>query len=58
VDCVCKLIGNPSFKNIMQFAPEIVFSDAKGKNRVYDEMWTGEWWWNVQVSQVTFSVLQ
>jgi hypothetical protein len=23
----------------MRFAPE----------RVYDEMWTGEWWWNLQV---------
>jgi hypothetical protein len=47
VDCVCELIGNPSFKNIMQFAPEMVFSDAEGKNQVYDKMWTDEWWWNV-----------
>jgi hypothetical protein len=50
VDCICKLIGNPAFKDIIAYMPEQVFSDSDGKERVYDEMWTGDWWWDVQVS--------
>jgi hypothetical protein len=58
VDCVRELIGNPTFKDAMEYAPEMVFTDPDGKQRVYDEMWTGDWWWNIQVSMVTFLILQ
>jgi hypothetical protein len=58
IDCVCKLIGNPAFKDAMQFKPEMVFADADGKSCMYDEMWTGDWWWNIQVSMVIFSLSQ
>jgi hypothetical protein len=53
VDCVRELIGNPAFKEVMVYAPEKVFSNADGSNRVFDEMWTGDWWWNIQVSSLT-----
>jgi hypothetical protein len=53
VDCVRELIGNPAFKEVMAYAPEKVFSNADGSNRVFDEMWTGDWWWNIQVSSLT-----
>jgi hypothetical protein len=29
--------------------PERVYHDKEGKIRVYDEMWTGDWWWDTQV---------
>jgi hypothetical protein len=54
VDCVAELLGNPAFKDAMEYAPEMVFSDANCKSRVFDEMWTGDWWWEVQVRFVTF----
>src|SRR5882724_12608725 len=34
----------------MRFAPEKAYEDSDGKNRIFDEMWTGDWWWNLQVS--------
>jgi hypothetical protein len=52
VECVCKLIGNPTFKDVMAFAPEKAFSDADGRDRMYDEMWTADWWWDTQVSRL------
>jgi hypothetical protein len=58
VECIRELIGNPAFKDAMQFEPEMVFADADGKSHVYDEMWTGDWWWNIQVSTAIFSLLQ
>jgi hypothetical protein len=27
--------------------------DREGKERRYDEMWTGEWWWKTQVIPLT-----
>ncbi|EIW76990.1 hypothetical protein CONPUDRAFT_62545, partial [Coniophora puteana RWD-64-598 SS2] len=41
-------IGNPTFREMMQYAPEKVYEDMEGECRVYDEMWTGDWWWNLQ----------
>jgi hypothetical protein len=30
--------------------PKKAYKDPDGKNRIFDEMWTGDWWWNLQVS--------
>lgn len=49
VECVKELVGNPAFKEFMSFVPEQVFSDKDGEERVLDEMWTADWWWNTQV---------
>ena len=35
----------------MRYAPERVYMDEGRKERVYDECWTGEWWWETQVSK-------
>jgi hypothetical protein len=50
VDVIGELLGNPAFRDGMQFAPMKVFSDEEGDCQEYDEMCTGEWWWEVQVS--------
>ena len=50
VECVKELIGNPPFKNFMSLVPERVFADENGTNRIFDEMWTADWWRKTQVS--------
>jgi hypothetical protein len=50
VECVQELIGNPAFKEYISYVPEPVYADPEGKTRTYDEMWTGDWWWTMQVS--------
>ncbi|KAI6116503.1 hypothetical protein F5141DRAFT_1187665 [Pisolithus sp. B1] len=49
VECVEELISNPAFQDVMAYVPEHAYADAKGEKRIYDEMWTGEWWWDVQM---------
>lgn len=49
VECVKELMGNPALKDSIQYAPGKQYTDAEGKNRVYEEMWTGDWWWETQV---------
>ncbi|KAJ7073650.1 hypothetical protein C8F01DRAFT_970896 [Mycena amicta] len=57
LDCVRELLGNPNFANAQTFTPMWLFrsvdpSMGEGINRHYDEMWTGTWWWDTQVSVV------
>ena len=49
-ECVEELIGNPALRDMMAYAPERAYADAKGDNRIYDELWMGDWWWETQVS--------
>ncbi|KAK6971930.1 hypothetical protein R3P38DRAFT_3336442 [Favolaschia claudopus] len=48
VECIRELMGNPIFKKHMAYAPERVYTNTKGTNRVWDEMWTADWWWTLQ----------
>lgn len=50
VACIRELMGNPAFDGSMAYAPEKVYTDAEGRTRRYDEMWTADWWWDMQVS--------
>lgn len=50
VACVRELIGNPAFRTELAYAPEKAYADRHGRTRRYDEMWTGDWWWETQVS--------
>ncbi|KAF8546324.1 hypothetical protein OG21DRAFT_1479689 [Imleria badia] len=48
VACVRELIGNPAFHGEIAYTPEKVYTDCHGTTRRYDEMWTGDWWWETQ----------
>ncbi|KAJ7583439.1 hypothetical protein C8J56DRAFT_1096646 [Mycena floridula] len=48
VEVIKELIGNPAFKNHMAYTPERVFLSKTTDSRQYDEMWTAEWWWEIQ----------
>jgi hypothetical protein len=49
IDCIRDLIGNPSFHKHVAYGPERIYADDKGGSRIFDEMWTGDWWWKTQV---------
>ena len=44
------LWSNPTYVDNMVFAPRKAWSCHKRNSRLYNEMWTGDWWWNTQVS--------
>ncbi|KAI4518989.1 hypothetical protein K525DRAFT_241751 [Schizophyllum commune Loenen D] len=54
VECIRDLLGNPAYNGHQGYAPYRVFrgldQDGNGVNREYDEMWTGDWWYDTQVS--------
>jgi hypothetical protein len=54
--CVQDLFNNVAFRDVIAYTPERVFCNADGTNRRYDEMWTANWWWDMQVR--TLSLLQ
>lgn len=40
VECIQELIGNPAFREVMQYSPERVYAYQEGDVRIFDEMWT------------------
>ncbi|KEP47459.1 hypothetical protein V565_154940, partial [Rhizoctonia solani 123E] len=44
-----ELLGNHIYGMDLVFAPRQAFNDAAKTQRVYDEMWTGDWWLRLQV---------
>ena len=50
VECIAELIGNPAFNGSISYAPEHVYTDSSCESRIWDEMWTADWWWTTQVS--------
>ncbi|KAK0460240.1 uncharacterized protein EV420DRAFT_1478757 [Desarmillaria tabescens] len=48
VACIRELMGDAQFKEHMRYAPERVYTDEMGTSRVYSEMATADWWWQIQ----------
>ncbi|PSR97569.1 hypothetical protein PHLCEN_2v4308 [Hermanssonia centrifuga] len=48
MDCIRELLGNPLFAKTLAYALEQVYRDKGGTNRHINEMWTADWWWNLQ----------
>lgn len=57
VECVKELIGNPAFKKFTKYAPERHYEDEELTVRIYNEMATGDWWWEVQVRAASACIL-
>ncbi|KAL4069009.1 hypothetical protein J3A83DRAFT_4359099 [Scleroderma citrinum] len=43
-----ELMANPDFMKMVSYEPQQVFADATRNLWQYDEMWTGDWWWELQ----------
>ncbi|KAF8593929.1 hypothetical protein BDV93DRAFT_424315, partial [Ceratobasidium sp. AG-I] len=53
---VRELIGARRFRDCMQYAPERHWVSLDCDRRVYDEMWSGDWWWRMQVSRRNYLI--
>ena len=57
LECIQSLLGDPEFADKLKFAPEKHYTGPDRLNRVYSDVYTGKWWWKVQVSpDVQFSL--
>lgn len=41
------------FWDKLAYAPLGMYKDKQRKNRIYNEMWMSDWWWNTQVWMIT-----
>ena len=48
IDCVKWILRQPAYKEHLVYAPVQLFN--KAGRRIYDEMNTGDWWWEKQVT--------
>ena len=49
IDVVADLLADPTFADVLSFAPERRWADAARTTRVYNEMNSGDWWHEIQV---------
>ncbi len=49
VEAVKCLWGDPELSKHLVYRPKKVFSGPEKNHRIYNELWTGDWWHNVQV---------
>ncbi|KAI9445772.1 hypothetical protein F5148DRAFT_968708, partial [Russula earlei] len=44
-----ELISYLVFEEYISYVPECVYEGSTGNTHIYDEMWTVDWWWKMQV---------
>ena len=49
LECIRTLYGDPSWAHDMAFAPERHYTSHAHTSRIYNELYTSDWWWAVQV---------
>lgn len=50
VDVVKALLSRHDLRDKLVFEPRKTFTDRTKTNRVYEEMWTSDWWAEIQVN--------
>ena len=50
IQCIHALFGDQDFAPYLRFAPERHYTDKDKDKRVYNDIYTGAWWWFTQVS--------
>ena len=52
LDCIRSIYGDPQFAQDLVFAPERHYTSHERTSRLYNEMYTCDWWWTVQVRKL------
>jgi hypothetical protein len=55
LECIRTLYGNPEFTSEMVFSPERYYTSHERTSRIYNEMHTCDWWWEMQVCHLTLN---
>ena len=49
IDVIKSLWSNPTYADQMVFSPQKLWTSSDKTSQLYNEMWTGDWWWKIQV---------
>ena len=50
MEVIKELLQNPEWKNDLQYVPQKLYVDSECTERIYNEMWTVDWWIEKHVS--------
>jgi Plavaka transposase len=54
LECIRSLYGDPDLARDLVFAPEQHYTCGERTCRIVNEMYTGDWWWTVQVRYTSY----
>ena len=49
IGVIKSLWSNSTYADQMAFAPQKVWTSSNKTSQLYNEMWTRDWWWKIQV---------
>ena len=55
VEAIKSLWTDPLLADQLVYRPEKMYADESRNSRLYNEMWTGSWWWSIQVPSIFLS---
>ena len=55
IDAIKSLWADPLLADQLVYQPEKMYADESCNSRLYNEMWTGSWWWSIQVPSIFLS---
>lgn len=55
LQCIRSLYGDPEFIHALAFAPEQHYTNPERTCRLYNDMYTCDWWWSVQVRNLSLN---
>ena len=55
LECIRDLLANPAFRDHLVYRPAEAYTSMQRQCRVFSEMWTGKWWYKLQVCQIAFA---
>src|SRR5262249_46304202 len=53
INVIQRLISTPEWADKIDYCPIQEWQSPERKTRIYSEMWTGDWWWDMQVGTLT-----
>lgn len=56
LECIQDLLRNTAFRDHTEYVPRRVYRDVERNSRMYGEMWTADWWWNMQVRRTSNTI--
>ena len=55
VEAIKSLWTDPLLADQLVYQPEKMYVDESHSSRLYNKMWTGSWWWSIQVPSIFLS---
>lgn len=56
IELIKEIIGNPALNGKLHYEPVRIYNNPEKQERIYNEAYTADWWWNLQVCHASIEI--